>query len=154
MMRRGCLDFITGRPVDLMTFFNERIDIHHIFPQDWCKKRGIPQGKYNSIMNKTPVSADSNSAIGGDAPPVYLRRIEKKHSLPSGKLDSVLRSHLIAPEHLRNDDFEAFYEERMRALADVIANAMEKAVVQEHGKDENESDIVTLDDADDAMEAA
>jgi hypothetical protein len=144
MMRRGCLDFITGRPVDLMTFFNERIDIHHVFPQDWCKKRGIPQGKYNSIINKTPLSADSNSAIGGDAPSVYLRRIEKKHSLSPEKLDAVLRSHLIAPEHLRNDNFGAFYEERMRAMADVIANAMEKAVVQEHGKNERTSTLLDL----------
>jgi hypothetical protein len=42
MMRRQCLDFITGRPAELMTFFNDRIDIHHVFPQVWCKNQGIP----------------------------------------------------------------------------------------------------------------
>ena len=24
-----------------MTFFNEKIDIHHIFPQKWCGEKGI-----------------------------------------------------------------------------------------------------------------
>lgn len=154
MMRRGCLDFITGRPADLMTFFNDRIDIHHVFPQDWCKKQGIAPDLFNSIVNKTPLSKESNIAIGGDAPSTYLRRIEKKQNLSQGELDDILRTHLIDPTHLRNDDFQAFFTARIDALADVVARAMDKAVVEERGANEDERDLGTIDDDDEAMEAA
>ncbi len=150
MMRRGCLDFITGRPAELMTFFNDRIDIHHVFPQDWCKKRDISPDLFNSIVNKTPLSKESNIAIGGDAPSTYLNRIERKQNLSSAELDAILRTHLIEPAHLRNDDFGAFFEARMRTLADVVAGAMDKAVVDERGANEDEVDA----DTDEAMEAA
>ena len=73
LMKNGCLDFITGRPTDIMTFFVDNIDIHHVFPQDWCKKQGISDKDYNSIINKTPLSKRSNIIIGGRAPSEYLR---------------------------------------------------------------------------------
>jgi hypothetical protein len=38
LMRQGCRDFISGKPTDIMTFFNEKVDIHHVFPQSWCIK--------------------------------------------------------------------------------------------------------------------
>jgi hypothetical protein len=149
MMRRGCRDFITGKPTDLMTFFNDRIDIHHVFPKDWCKKQGIAPGVFNSIINKTPLSKASNIATSGDAPSVYLKRIERKQGLSADALDDILRTHLIEPQHLRTDDFDAFYAARTAALADVVAQAMEKPVVADHGANEAERDI----DAEDEDEA-
>jgi hypothetical protein len=150
LMRQGCRDFITGRGADLMTFFNDRIDIHHIFPQDWCKKHDILPGVFNSIVNKTPLSRASNIAISGDAPSVYLKRIQDKQRLSPEALDQILRSHLIEPEHLRNDDFEAFYAARIRALAALVSQAMGKPVVEERGSDEKEVEVGLFDDAGDA----
>jgi hypothetical protein len=141
LMREGCRDFITGRPTDVMTFFNDRIDIHHIFPQAWCKANNIPASVFNSIVNKTPLSKASNISIGGDAPSVYLKRIEDRHGLTSAQLDDILCSHLIDPAHLRADDFQSFFDARIRALADLVQQAMEKAVVQEAGSDEQERDV-------------
>lgn len=140
MMRRGCQDFITGRPTDIMTFFNDRIDIHHVFPKDWCKKQGIKPSVFNSIVNKTPLSRASNIAISGDAPSVYLARIERKYGLSSAQLDAILRTHLIEPAHLRTNDFRAFFDARMDALAGVVTEAMEKPVVRVHGSNEAERD--------------
>ncbi|MBF0419610.1 MAG: DUF262 domain-containing protein [Magnetococcales bacterium] len=139
-MLHGCRDFITGKPTDLMTFFNDKIDIHHIFPKAWCKKQGIQPAVFDSIINKTPLSKASNGAIGGAAPSVYLRRIEENNRIEPSDLDAILESHLIVPEHLRNDDFRAFYEARMEALSGVVAKAMGKPVVQEHGANETEWD--------------
>lgn len=153
LMRSGCRDFINGRPTDLMTFFNDKIDIHHIFPQAWCKKTGIPPSVFNSIVNKTPLSKASNIAIGGDAPSVYLRRIEQRQGLSPEALDDILRSHLIEPAHLRNDDFDAFFAARMDALAGVVATALGKAVVDEHGADEAEEEVATEEMAQDMAEA-
>src|SRR5262249_37439754 len=76
LMRHGCRDFIHGDGVELMTFFNRKIDVHHIFPQKWCKLHKIDRKVYDSIVNKTPLSKESNIAVSGDAPSVYLKRIE------------------------------------------------------------------------------
>ena len=141
LMSCGCKDFKTNRATDIMTFFNDQIDIHHIFPKRGCKTQGIPSTVYNSIVNKTPLSRASNISIGGDAPSVYLRRIEEQEGVSSDILDEILRSHLINPEHLRADDFESFFKERMQALSVIIAKAMDKPVVMETGTNESERDI-------------
>ena len=146
LMRHGCRDFKTNRPTDIMTFFNDRIDIHHIFPQAWCKGQDIPPAVFNSIVNKTPLSKASNSSIGGDAPSVYLRRIEQQEGVLPVVLDDILRSHLIEPEHLRNDDFESFFDARIQALSRIVAEAMDKPVVAETGTDEVERDVEIEDD--------
>jgi len=138
LMDAGCRDFVSGRSVDLMTFFDDKIDIHHIFPQDWCKKEKIPPKVFNAIINKPPLSKRTNITIGGDAPSVYLKRIEDKHKIEPNDLDNILRSHLIEPQYLRNDDFEAFYEARSSALASLVSSAMGKPVVEDSGDNERE----------------
>ena len=40
LMRDGGRDFRTGVPIEASTFLDERIDIHHIFPERWCKSAG------------------------------------------------------------------------------------------------------------------
>ena len=57
-----------GDTVELMTFFQSKMDVHHIFPRDWCTKQGIEKKVFDSIVNKTPLSKKSNIAIGGVAP--------------------------------------------------------------------------------------
>jgi hypothetical protein len=138
LMQHGCRDFITGRGAELMTFFNDKIDIHHIFPKAWCIKAGIAPGVFNSIVNKTALSKVSNIAIGGDAPSIYLKRIEAQQGITSNELDDILRSHLIDPVHLRSDDFDAFVRTRTKELATLVARAMGKGVVEEHGANEQE----------------
>ena len=152
LMRHGCRDFIHGEPVELMTYFQRKMDIHHVFPRAWCLKRGIKPRIFNSIVNKTALSKASNIAIGGDAPSVYLKRIESKTSITSAQLDDLLRTHLIEPELLRADDFEGFFEARIRALSGLISSAMGKPVVEDVGP--NEPELVLEDDDDDEDESA
>lgn len=136
LMRHGCRDFITGNPVDIMTFFHDSIDIHHIFPRKWCDDRKISPDRYNSIVNKTALSSTSNKSIGGRAPSEYLDRIQREHDLTTAQLDEILRSHLIEPEDLRHDDFEAFYTNRKKALADLIEVTMQKPIVADATENE------------------
>ena len=142
-MRAGCQDFISGKGFELMTFYNDKVDVHHIFPQAGCKKAGISQKIFDSIVNKTPLSKKSNILISGDAPSVYLARIETKNGLTPDRLDSILRTHLIEPEHLRNDDFQGFFDARLKALSRLISGALGKAVVENHG---NNEDVQEADD--------
>lgn len=147
MMRQGCRDFISGKPTDIMTFFNDRIDIHHVFPKAWCKKQGIHPKVYNSILNKTPLSKKSNILISGHAPSVYLRHIEEKQGLTAAQIDDLLRSHLIEPSFLRADDFHGFMKWRLDVLADLVGGAMGKAVMAAAATDEG--DVAGADDEED-----
>lgn len=129
LMREGCRDFITGQTAEISTFGNDPMDVHHIFPRVWCARRGLRRETYDSILNKTPLTAASNRAIGGAAPSEYLARIERYHGLSSAQLDEILRSHLIEPDFLRRDDFEGFIADREEKLAALAARAMGREVV-------------------------
>ena len=77
LMRDGCQDFRTGDTIDLQLYFEDRIDIHHIFPQDWCKRNGIDVRRCDSIVNKTPLSVRTNRMISKNAPSDYLLRLQR-----------------------------------------------------------------------------
>ena len=154
LMRHGCRDFIHGDGVELMTFFNRKIDIHHVFPQKWCKQRKLDRRVYDSIVNKTPLSKESNIAVSGDAPSVYLKRIEKQTGISSSALDEILRTHLIEPQFLRADDFEGFYDSRIKSLSLIIGEAMGKPVVEDQGSNENEIEISEEEEVEELREEA
>jgi hypothetical protein len=141
LMKQGCQDFISGKPFELMTFYDLKVDIHHIFPRAWCKKKGIDRKVYDAIINKSPLSKKSNNMIGGSAPSVYLRRIEDEQGISPSRLDEILRTHLIEPELLRSDDFEGFYAARKKALSNLIGSAIGKPVVEKAGSNEVETEI-------------
>ena len=149
LMKQGCRDFISGDTVELMTFFQSKIDVHHIFPRDWCTKQGIEKKVFDSIINKTPLSKKSNITVGGVAPSLYLaRRSNGRTGLSSDELDEVLRSHLIEPQYLRADDFDGFFEDRMSKLSKLIGEAMGKSVVLDHGSNEPEIEVEDTEDDD------
>jgi len=161
LMRQGCQDFISGKGFELMTFFNDKVDVHHIFPQAWCKKVGIDRKQCDAIVNKSPLSKRSNIQISGDAPSVYLRRIEDEYGISPAWLDDILRTHLIEPAYLRADDFEAFFKARIEALSGLISEAMGKPVVEGHGSNEKETEVddelngdMEMAEPDDEVEAA
>ena len=95
------------------------LDIHHIFPRDWCEKQGIGKDRYDSVLNKTPISYKANRKIGGDAPSRYVPRLqgEKEVALNDSKMDELLASHALTPDLLRRDAFEDFTEDRRRRLS-------------------------------------
>jgi hypothetical protein len=126
LRRDGALDFSSGESITAVRYFQERIENHHIFSQQWCKRQGISRSRYNSIVNKTPLTAKTNNLLGGKAPSAYLAHLEAQ-GMSRQRIDQILRSHLIEPETLRNDDFEAFFERRTAALLAMIGKAMGKS---------------------------
>jgi hypothetical protein len=149
LMKEGAQDFRSGQKFDHTVFFGENVDIHHIFPQDWCKKQGINPSIYDSIINKTPLSFRTNRIIGGAAPSEYLAKLEKgdKETPPivPNKLDDYLRSHLIDPTTLRRDDFTAFMEDRQKRLLKLIEQATGKSA---YTGDVSEESVDVGEDAD------
>lgn len=131
LMKEGAQDFRSGQKFDHTVFFGENVDIHHIFPQDWCKKQGISPNVYDSIINKTPLSYRTNRIIGGVAPSEYLAKLQKgtdtTPSIEAHKLDFFLASHLIEPSILRADNFDAFMMNRQTKLLALIEQATGKS---------------------------
>lgn len=135
ILKNHARDFISGEEMDFTTYSNEKIDIHHIFPKDYCKKMRYNSKKWNSIVNKTPLSASSNREIGGYAPSVYLGKLEKKGSVSPQDLDGYVESHWIDHNLLRADDFQNFIIDRARKLLKAIEAATGRTI---SGKDSDE----------------
>ena len=131
LMRDGGRDFRTGEPIEAQTFFDDKIDIHHIFPEKWCKTVGIEPGTYNSVINKTAISARTNRQIGGKAPSKYLPAVERAAGVEPPRMDEILGSHCIAPALLRTDKFWEFYAARAETLLHRIEAATGKSITRE-----------------------
>ncbi|NEN88705.1 MAG: DUF262 domain-containing protein [Okeania sp. SIO3H1] len=131
LMQDDCRDFLTDYPIDSQKYFDEKIEIHHIFPQAWCKKKNLDPNEYNSVVNKTPLSATTNSKIGSKSPSEYLKVIMEEGNIDKNQMEEILRSHNIEPLHLWNDDFDSFFAQRKEALIQKIEKAMGKKVIDD-----------------------
>ena len=129
LLRDGGRDLRTGDAADLQTYFDERIDIHHIFPKKWCIERMLDRRLYDCIVNKTPLAAKTNRIIGGKAPSDYLKSMETRAGISSDQMNGILTTHVIEPALLRADDFAAFFSAREKQLLLRIERAIGKATV-------------------------
>lgn len=126
LMRDGCKDWVYNESLDLASFFNHAVDIHHIFPKKWCLDNGVDADRRESIVNKTALSARTNRMIGGRSPKEYMAKVDREAGLDSGAVDELLRSHYVDPDALRAADFDSFFAGRSRAMLELIDRAMGK----------------------------
>ena len=134
LMQAGSNDFLSGDSIEITSYFDLAIDIHHIFPKSYCENR-YKRSLWNSSVNKAPLSAKTNRIIGGKAPSYYLANIEKQNNIEKTRLDEILKTHKISPEILRSDAFEEFIRDRASSLLDLIEVATGKKV---SGRDSDE----------------
>ena len=134
VLREGAQDWFWKAGIKELDLDEVNLDIHHIFPQNWCKERGIPYKKYNCILNKTPLSYKANRKFGGDAPSDYLKGIqqEKNVDISDEDMDKLIRSHQADPSLLRSDNYDDFVKDRSNRLSVLIEKAMGKSVVKNH----------------------
>ncbi|MFC1851361.1 DUF262 domain-containing protein [candidate division CSSED10-310 bacterium] len=134
LMQAGSNDFLSGDPIEITSYFDLAIDIHHIFPKAYCESK-YKRSLWNSSVNKAPLSAKTNRIIGGKAPSVYLTNIEKQSNMESSRLDNILTTHKIDPDLLRVDAFEKFIRDRAANLLGLIEAATGKGI---SGRDSEE----------------
>ena len=139
LLREGAIDFRSGQAFDQAIFFDESIDIHHIFPKAWCESQipKLPASLYDSVVNKTPLGSRTNRIIGCDAPSSYLKKLEKGKVDASGKiidppiakpvLASYLETHCVPVDDLYADDFYAFMKARQKRLLDLVVSVTKNA---------------------------
>ena len=125
-MMNGASDWRSDIQLSLATYNNENIDIHHVFPVAWCRstdgKPAIPSHLYDSVINKTPLSAATNRVIGGRGPAAYLRRLQE--DMGRERLKQALEAHWLNPRHLEANNFSASFMARGEALLRLIGQAM------------------------------
>jgi hypothetical protein len=124
---QGARDWMTGDVPQ-----HGDLDDHHIVPDSWGKKN-IKGGLANSILNRTPLSADTNrNVIKARLPNSYLPELIKQNGEQTVR--QILESHFISSaafnillrDPFGSDDFEQFIAERQRTVQDAIENLLIK----------------------------
>ena len=125
-MKQGGRDWMTGEALTQMALENENVDVHHVFPINYCEKREepIPYWLYQSVVNKAPIDARTNRSLGGRAPSIYLPNLEER----AGEcLGAILDSYGIDIRTLERDQFAKFFVRRGQKMLRWIADAMGKS---------------------------
>jgi hypothetical protein len=128
LVLRGARDWMTGT----VPQYGD-LDDHHIVPKDWGKKQKGVGTLIDTILNRTPLTADTNrNVIRERLPNAYLAEM----ITAGGEMTvrATLESHFISPtafDILRRDpftqnDFDAFLAERQTTLQDAIQNLLIK----------------------------
>ena len=108
------------------------LDDHHIVPKSWGKDHSLGS-TIDSILNRTPLTADTNRKVINDRlPNEYLPELINANG--EGTVRAILESHFISPSALDilrrvpfgPDDFEAFLVDRQRTLQDAIEDLLVK----------------------------
>jgi hypothetical protein len=127
LVLRGARDWMTGN----VPQYGD-LDDHHIVPKSWGKNHGLG-GTIDTILNRTPLTADTNRKVIRDRPPnEYLPELVAENGEASVR--ATLESHFISPaafdillrDPFSTDDFEAFIAERQRTLQDAIEDLLVK----------------------------
>ena len=135
IMKNSAKDFISGKSMSFILYKSSNIDIHHIFPQKYCVDKNLDKLKWNSIVNKTPLSYSTNRIIGGDAPSKYLFKIKFENQVSEQNLKNYLVSHWINFNDCKDDDFEKFFAHRAGYLLDAVEKVTGKKIL---GRDSEE----------------
>ncbi len=131
LMDENTKDWLSATKIDFSTYFSESIDIHHIFPVAWCNKNNIDRNDFDCIINKTPLSGRTNRIVSGDAPSKYLDRLKTRAGVSDDEFHTILKSHVVSPELMYNDDFKGFFEDRKEQILQRIEQAMGKPIARE-----------------------
>lgn len=148
MMNEETKDWLSATKIDFSTYFSESIDVHHIFPVAWCNRKDnkISRDDYDCIINKTPLSGRTNRIVSGDAPSKYLDRIQKHAGVSNEEFNAILKSHVVNPEFMRNDDFYGFFNDRKERILQKIEIAMGKTIARDNQNDEEGSFVENSND--------
>ena len=105
-----------------------RSDIHHVYPRQHLKGKGLSASTYNQIANYVVAQSEINIAISATAPEVYFKELAaqcKGGGLKYGGItdEAIMRENLrmnCIPEAMLDGeikDFNAFLEERRKLMA-------------------------------------
>lgn len=122
LLKRGPRDFHSGSKLTPGFLATNKVDDHHLFPQDYLRTKGVEQRLVDCVLNKTLIDKVTNIRISNRAPSDYMGEIGR--GLGKGDFQALLESHLLPTDSdsaLLKDDYAAFLDWRRDALAQEIA---------------------------------
>lgn len=127
LVLQGAQDWINGHVAQY-----DDLDDHHIVPASWGKNN-LKDNSFNTILNRTPISSDTNRNIIRDRlPNAYLPELIKANG--RDVVEGVMDSHFISNKALEillrdpftPDDFEIFINERQKTIQEAIQSLLVK----------------------------
>jgi hypothetical protein len=120
-----------SKDITVKDLITHRGDIHHLFPRNYLKSRGLKRGEYNQIANYVYMQSEINIKIGAKSPKEYFNQIlgdieTKKYTLGAINNKDYLLENLkenCIPESLLTSDinnYETFLKERRKLIANKI----------------------------------
>lgn len=99
----------------------DKIEYHHIIPNDLLKKTKIAQEKIDDMANLTFIGKITNIKISNNEPVTYLEKIIETHG------ESILKPHCIPLDKTlwALDNYDAFLDVRRRNIVEIIKNYIE-----------------------------
>lgn len=117
-----------SRDITVQDLIANKSDVHHLFPKDYMKKKGLARSAYNQVANYVVAQSEINISIGSKAPAVYFAELCEQCAGGKRKYGGIveidaLRANLAqhaVPESILEpdfDDFEGFLRERRVLMA-------------------------------------
>ena len=117
-----------SRDITARDLLLNRSDVHHVYPANFLKRKGLDRGQYNQIGNFVLAQSEINIAIGDTSPDVYFAQLAAQCSggpkLYGGITDlDEMKANLRAsciPEGMLSGDIPAyadFLDQRRRLMA-------------------------------------
>jgi hypothetical protein len=126
-----------SRDITVRELIEVQSDVHHLFPRDYLKKKGLNRGQYNQIANYVVAQSEINIAIGNKEPKIYFSNLQEqcnrgeKHYgniCDYRELQENFRMNCIPDgmELMTIDDYSNFLAERRRLMAQKIRSYFEE----------------------------
>jgi len=117
-----------SRDITVLDLLLNRSDMHHVYPKNYLKSKGLSRGRYNQIANFVLAQSEINIAIGDKPPNVYFSEIAaqcnggaKKYGGidNQGDLRDNLRMHCLPESLLLGEvpEYDDFLEQRRNLMA-------------------------------------
>ncbi|MBM4457456.1 MAG: DUF262 domain-containing protein [Chloroflexi bacterium] len=125
-----------SRDITVRELIEVKSDVHHLFPRDYLKKRGVPRAQYNQIANYVVAQTEINIGIGNREPAEYFAQLQEQCSggkkrygnlTDTAKLAENLRQNCIPAgmETMTVSNYPAFLAERRNLMARKIKGYFE-----------------------------
>ena len=126
-VKLGDLGFLS-RDITVRDLKLNHSDVHHVYPRNFLKKKGLTRSQYNQVANFVMAQSEINIVIGDRAPDVYFAELATQCKGGPTKYggicdDGHLRENLrvsCVPESLLDGEipeYEDFLKERRRLMA-------------------------------------
>lgn len=67
-----------SRDITVRDLLLNRADVHHVYPRQYLKDKGLNSGAYNQIANYVIAQSEINIAIGAKAPMIYFDELRQQ----------------------------------------------------------------------------